>query len=165
MTRLVPGTITHKPSYHRMQRMPSILANPPRSIEISNRGSPWRTCVPPFSIFFFPFLPLLRQPRRKQEGWRTEVEREEGSGINLLPRSLEEAATEEARGLSEKKERVKNTFARDFLWVEGRGGGRALHVWMKLFRWRKRRRATKKIDTPESRPRRNFLRIFRASWK
>lgn len=43
------------------------------------------------------------------------MEREEGSGINLLPRSLEEAATEEARGLSEKKERVKNTFARDFL--------------------------------------------------
>ena len=64
MTRLVPGTITHKPSYHRMQRMPSILANPPRSIEISNRGSPWRTCVPPFSIFFFPLSPATWIERR-----------------------------------------------------------------------------------------------------
>lgn len=78
----VPGTITHKPSYHRMQRMPSILANPPRSIEISNRGSAWRTFLS--RSFFFSFSPLS-QARRKSETGRMAGgsggrERERGEG-------------------------------------------------------------------------------------
>lgn len=123
-----------------MQRMPSILANPPRSIEISNRGSAWRTFLS--RSFFFSFSPLS-QARRKSETGRMAGgsggrERERGGEEELI--SYREASRKRrrgARGLSEKKERVKNTFARDFLWVEGRGGGRTLHVWMKLFRWRR----------------------------
>lgn len=111
-----------------------------RSIEISNRGSAWRTFLS--RSFFFSFSPLS-QARRKSETGRMAGgsggrERERGGEEELI--SYREASRKRrrgARGLSEKKERVKNTFARDFLWVEGRGGGRTLHVWMKLFRWRR----------------------------
>lgn len=78
----VPGTITHKPSYHRMQRMPSILANPPL-VRSRFRIEDQRDERSFLDFFSFLSLPSLRRVGRvKQEGWRAEVEgeRERGEG-------------------------------------------------------------------------------------
>lgn len=101
-----------------MQRMPSILANPPL-VRSRFRIEDQRDERSFLDLFSFLSLSSLRRVGRvKQEGWRAEVEgeRERGGEEELI--SYREASRKRrrgARGLSEKKERVKNTFARDFL--------------------------------------------------